>query len=268
MKNIIFIFCCTIAFFSCTKVIDINLNNADKQIVIEGEISNQAGPYLIKISETVNFSESNNYPPVKNAQVYVEDNFGNKDTLIETTPGFYYTQQITGVPGRIYSLKIITSEKTLTAKCQMPNIIPLDTIRFLKSNFGGGGPGGSTEINYAAIPEFLDPPTLGNCYRFIQKANDTLDKNFNVDNDNLINGLKYQRPIFSQGFTTRLNDTFTLEMQNIDVSIYNYFNSLNESIGSGPGGGATPANPVSNIEGGALGYFSAHTSQKKTVIVK
>ncbi len=268
MKNSFLFMFCLIAFFSCTKVIDIDLNNADKQFVIEGEISNQAGPYLIKISETVNFSESNNYPPIKNAQVFIEDNLGNKDTLTETSPGNYYTQNIIGVPGRIYFLNVLVGDKKLSAKCTMPNPIPLDTIIFLKSNFGGGGPGGSTEVNYAAIPEFLDPPTLGNCYRFIQKANDTLDKSFIVDNDNLINGLKYQRPIFSQGFTTRLNDTFTLEMQNIDVSIYNYFNSLNESLGSGPGGGATPANPVSNIEGGALGYFSAHTSQKKTVIVK
>ena len=264
MKNSILFSFCTFAFFSCTKVIDINLNNADKQVVIEGEISNQAGPYLIKISETVNFSESNNYPPVKNAQVFVEDNLGNKDTLVESTPGNYYTQNLIGVPGRTYFLKVTVGDKKLSAKCTMPNNIPLDTVRFLKSNFGGN----NTDVNYAAIPEFLDPPTLGNCFRFIQKANDTLDKSFIVDNDNLINGLKYQRPIFSQGFTTRLNDTFTLEMQNIDVSIYNYFNSLNESIGNGPGGGATPANPVSNIEGGALGYFSAHTSQKKTVIVK
>lgn len=31
---------------------------------------------------------------------------------------------------------------------------------------------------------------------------------------------------------------------------------------------ATPANPVNNISGGALGYFSAHTTQIKKTIVK
>lgn len=57
-------------------------------------------------------------------------------------------------------------------------------------------------------------------------------------------------------------------MQCIDRAIFDYFTSLNSSIGNGPGGGATPSNPTSNINGNAIGYFSAHTAQRKLVIVK
>ena len=47
------------------------------------------------------------------------------------------------------------------------------------------------------IPHFKDPISSGNSYRFKMTVNDTLDKTFFVDNDDLINGLEYQRPLFS-----------------------------------------------------------------------
>ena len=38
--------------YACKKVIQVDLNNSIPQIVIEGEITNAAGPYLVKISKT------------------------------------------------------------------------------------------------------------------------------------------------------------------------------------------------------------------------
>ena len=49
---------------ACTKEIDIDLNSSNPQTVIEGNISDEPGPYIVKISKTVNYSESNNYPPI------------------------------------------------------------------------------------------------------------------------------------------------------------------------------------------------------------
>jgi hypothetical protein len=37
---------------------------------------------------------------------------------------------------------------------------------------------------------------------------------------------------------------------------------------NGPGGGVTPSNPPTNITPVTLGYFSAHTTQSKTIVVK
>ena len=59
-------------------------------------------------------------------------------------------------------------------------------------------------------------------------------------------------------------DVVTVEMHSVDQSIYDYFFSLEQTIEQSA---ATPANPVSNIQGGALGYFSAHTVQTKTTVV-
>ena len=46
-----------------------------------------------------------------------------------------------------------------------------------------------------------------------------------------------------------------------------YWFSLMQQQGNGPGGGTTPSNPPSNFDNNALGYFSAHTTQVKQIIV-
>ncbi|MEO6219108.1 MAG: DUF4249 domain-containing protein, partial [Ginsengibacter sp.] len=62
-------------------------------------------------------------------------------------------------------------------------------------------------------------------------------------------------------------DTILLDMQCIDAAVYKYWFSLNQSA-TGNSQSASPANAVTNINGGALGYFSAHTLQTKSVIVQ
>jgi hypothetical protein len=56
-------------------------------------------------------------------------------------------------------------------------------------------------------------------------------------------------------------------MRCIDKNVFEYFKQLS---GLDPTNGqpTAPTNPVSNISGGALGYFSAHTTQKKKAIVQ
>jgi hypothetical protein len=57
-----------------------------------------------------------------------------------------------------------------------------------------------------------------------------------------------------------------VEMQCIDKPIYEYFNSFG-NLGMGPSS-STPANPTTNLDGAVLGFFSAHTSESKSIIIK
>jgi hypothetical protein len=72
--------------------------------------------------------------------------------------------------------------------------------------------------------------------------------------------------VFSRDFEVKKGDVVTVEMQCLDKESYDYFYSLFSIGNNGPG--ATPTNPVSNISGGELGYFSAYTSQKQTIEIK
>jgi hypothetical protein len=264
MRNILLAFA-IFTFASCEKEIEIDLNSTDPKIVIEGNISNNVGPYYVYISKTVNFSETNNYPAVVNAQVIISDNTGTTDTLIEISPGIYRTNKIVGTPGNTYTLKVSAEGKDYIAVSTMPQLVSLDSLRFNVFN----NPLGGNENVYTVVPVFTDPATFGNSYRFIQTVNGEEDKSYIVFNDNVNNGSVNQRPIFSAEAEISIGDTVSIEMRCIDNITYTYFYTLSQISGGGAGGGTTPSNPSNNITGNyALGLFTAYTSQKKIEIVK
>lgn len=249
---------------SCTREIDIDLNDSSLQIVIEGNISDAPGPYAVKLSKTVNFSDANAYPPVTEALVVISDNAGIVDTLTETAAGWYETQHITGIPGNTYTLKVIAEGKQYDAVSTMPHKINLDSIRF--DLFDDPG---ETDTTFAIVPLFYDPAAFGNNYRFLFSANGIADKAYQVTNDNIGNGDLNAQPFFSDDLKFYKGDTILVTMLCIDVNTYNFYYTLSQIADTGPGGGATPTNPPNNITGNpALGIFSAHTTQTKTAIIR
>jgi hypothetical protein len=72
--------------------------------------------------------------------------------------------------------------------------------------------------------------------------------------------------IYDDSSDIKAGTTLTLQMNCIDKAVYNYLNELQQISGGGSGfSSQAPANPTTNISGGALGYFSANTVTSKTV---
>lgn len=258
MKKFIFV-SLTIASFaltSCQKVIDIDLNSKDPQIVIEGNISDQPGPYVVHITQTVNFSESNIFPAVTGAIVTITDNLNNAETLTEMSPGVYQTSTLQGVPGRTYHLTVIANNKTYTAESTMPALVTLDSL-LLEPNTSFGPA-------YYIIPLFQDPPGTGNRYRCIETINHERVKDNFLYDDVLSDGLMNGQPILNFTDSLASGDSVAVELQTLDKPIYLYFFSLEQTTSGQTG---APANPTSNISNGALGYFSAHTSRTKIAVI-
>jgi hypothetical protein len=255
---------CTALFFSaCEKVIDIDLNSSEPKVVIEGSITDQPGPYTIRISKTVNFDEPNTFPAVSGAMVQISDDAGNYETLTETaTPGIYSTNTIQGVPGRTYTLTVAIAGNTYSAVSTMPQPVSIDTL--LVEEFTG--PHGSGKVIQARYP---DPAGIANFYRFSLFI-DNEEEYILLDDDRLQDGelttLALFSPNPSQGLTDT-GDTAAVYMQIIDKGVYEYFRTLYQMSGGSHGGSVSTANPLSNISNGALGYFSAHTIRVKTIVV-
>ncbi len=264
MKTYISILIPLIILTACTKEIELDLNNSSPQLVIEGNITDQPGPYTVKLSKTVDFNDANTYPPVTGALVIIADNFGVIDTLSENMPGSYQTHSIIGTQGNTYALKVIAEGKQYEAMTTMPDKVNLDSIQFNLSYEPG-----EDENTYAIVPLYLDPDGFGNSYRFFFTANGVPDHTYQVSNDNIGNGSINQQPFFSDDVKFYEGDTVTVTMLCIDVGTYNYYYTLSQISGGGPGGGTTPTNPPNNITGNpALGIFSAYTTQLKTAIAQ
>jgi hypothetical protein len=117
------------------------------------------------------------------------------------------------------------------------------------------------------VPGYQDSLGLGNYYRFVLWRNGSVLSDIDVRDDKNSDGRTISQPIFVLSEDLEVNDTVRVEMQTIDKPIYKYFYALAASMGNGPNA-SVPGNPVSYLSGGALGYFSAHTRQERTVIIR
>ncbi len=260
--NIIYrILIVSIALASCKKVINININDATPQLVIQGNVTNVSGITTVTISKSINYSQDNIFPTVSGAVVSIKDStVGITAPLIEIASGTYQTSVLQGVPGHTYLLSVQLNGTTYNASSTMANPVVLDSVTFqVNSGFG------QTLIN--PMPNFQDPAGINNYYQFIQSINSKITKKTFVFDDRLSDGRYVSRQLFNDSAYIQPKDTVQLEMRCLDKNVYEYFKELS---GLDPTNGqpTSPANPTSNISGGALGYFSAHTTQKKKAIVQ
>jgi len=263
LKKYFITFLVGIFLIGCEKEIQLALDPNQSLLVIDGSITDEVGPYYINLSKSTSISAPSNYFAVTNALVIVKDNLGQIDTLKHEKEGRYKTNKIKGIYGNTYYLEVQVEDKKYSANSTMPQKVVLDSLRINPFTL-------NSEVRYSVIPVYTDPITLGNSYRFIQKINDTLDQTFHVFNDNLNNGKENQRPLRggSDSLEVKLKDIVAVEMQCITRPTFLYYFTLYQQSGAGPGGGTTPANPPSNIIGGALGIFSAHTVQRRQIQIK
>jgi hypothetical protein len=250
-----------IAFTSCEKVIDIDLNSSAPKIVIEAEIYDQLF-CKVKLSQTVNFDESNSFPAITGATIRISDNLGNSETLAETSAGNYIGSVLAGISGRTYTLEITADEKIYTAVSTMSPPINIDTLN-VDTIIGHGV---MQEKKYISV-KYQDPPGVGNYYHFIQFINGIPQKDIYINEDRLQDGQTISTPLINQNSSNlETSDSITIQLLTIDWGVYNYFRTLLQTMGSGHEV-ALPANPLSNFNNGALGYFSAHAIKTKSIVI-
>jgi hypothetical protein len=248
---------------SCQKVIDVKLNSAASRLVIEGNIDDAPGPYLVQITKTVDFDQNNTFPGVADAFVTIADNLGNVDTLLHNGAGKYYTQRLVGRVGTTYTLTAVVGNQTYTATSRMPQVVPIDSLYSLVSTPFGNN------ITYM-VPVFQDPVDQQNFYNFQLFINGRQSKGVYVTDDAFINGQKLSLSLFPSGGPNSNNDeikkgdSVAVVLQAIDNGTYQYYFSLDQNINQSS---ASPANPTSNIKGGALGYFSAHATSTRAIVI-
>jgi hypothetical protein len=251
---------------SCEKVINVDLNSADKKYVIEAIVNDKTGTSFVKLSRTKNFDEDNYPDAVSGATVKVQEDGLTTYTFTESgAPGVYEAPGLMGKSGSRYLLTVSVNGLTFTAESTMPQKVNLDTIYV------------SDELIFASTRKivnavFDDPTGLGNNYRFIQTVNGFQETQTLIRNDDYSDGRKIVNKLFyfSSDDENKRNiksgDQVMIDMLCIEPAVYKYWFSLDRSA-IGNGQQATPSNPVSNLKGGALGYFSAQTIQTKSLVV-
>ena len=247
-----------VMFGACEKVIELDLNNSQPVLVIEGGVSNQLGYHQVKISKTISFDKKNDFNPHRGASVSLTSD---DKTLryIEISPGIYRSPAFRGIPGVEYTLNVTTEGKSYTASSVMPGPVALDSIDLKRFSFLG-------DTNTYVAVSYDDPPGVQNQYRHIIRIKGKVEHE-TVTEDRFNNGNPVSDVIFYELDDLKKGDRIEVEMQCIDRPVFRYFFALSQISGDG-GPPVAPSNPVSNFNNGALGVFSAYTTNRKAVVLK
>ena len=252
---------------SCQKVIQVDLNSVDPRLVIEANISDQPGPYIVKLSRTVNFDEDNIFPAVTAARIIISSNTGQPDTLSETSAGIYKTHSLQGVPGTTYNLSVLAGENTYQSTGAMNLPVDIDTL-IVQNTTGGpgsGGPGAGGKNKQVKVL-FKDPAGFVNFYRLVMKVNDSVLNSIQVTTDQFRDGENFTVTMRMEKSEIHPGDSVRVYLQNIDKKMYDYFRALSSEGGPMQQSG-TPSNPPNNLTGGALGYFNVYAITSKAIKV-
>ena len=253
-------------FQGCEKVIDIDLNSSSPKVIIEGNLTDQQGPCVVLLSRSVNFDEQNIFPKISGARVELSDNIGHAELLTEEEPGKYVTSSFPrGIPGNVYRLSVTIEGTVYTSVSTMPFPVAIEKL----SNKFLSVANRTVKLVEASFP---DPGGIPNYYRFVEAVNEKEIPMVFVTDDRLRDG-----KIIDYTLRTQENDNLDIELKSgdsvsvvlecIDKGVYDYFRTLASISSRGPDEAASPANPISNISGGALGYFCAKSISHMSIVI-
>lgn len=251
-------------FPGCQKVINVDLNEAAPRIVIEGVINDRRGPYTVLISKSGSYFNQPFLPLVTGAQAIITDNSGIIDTLREIDSGIYITSKIRGIPGKTYTLKVISENQEFEGSSTMFSHVNIDSLTLVKGEPQRFNIGGNQNENPLEIHCFFRDPLEKNFYRIKVFRNDSINtQNYRLFDDQYTNGQITELRVTH----ATAGDKYRIELYSLDSKTYGYYRTLEDLIFTNPFFGSTPANPDNNLSNGALGYFGAFAVSSKTITI-
>ncbi len=251
-----------IVLASCTKVIDVDLNEANPVTVIEANYTAEDSTVRVVVTETSNFFSNEDEPTIDDAIVTITDQSGNSQQVPFVANGEYVLNNYIPQFETTYTMTVLANGVTYTASCKLNDLIPQNGIIYEYIEPGAfSGDGG-----YLVAVSYQDPAAEGDFTSAYLTKNDTLYKELDditLNNDEFTNGNLVLRPVFVDLFD--VGDTIEIELRTIDKKIYDYYNELISLIDPNS---AAPANPTYQWENRALGYFSAYPSSRQTTVIQ
>ncbi|WP_420148658.1 DUF4249 domain-containing protein [Spirosoma sp.] len=139
-------------------------------LIVEGTITNQPGPYSVKMTRTADYSYKSLNLLETGATVIISDNLGNQETLKEQAPGGTYQTSATGirgVVGRTYKLTIRTrnGEQYESAPEVLKASPPMDRI-YYEYRYDPQETNNGRANGWDVYVDTKDPETTGDYYRW------------------------------------------------------------------------------------------------------
>jgi hypothetical protein len=276
MKNLVFILLITLLLTSCEETIKLDLNQTPTKIVIEGQVTNVAGKQFVRVTRSSGFYQSGVTERIGNATVTISDDHGEQVSFVhnptgaEDSVGIYVPSgNYTGEIGRTYTMTVTVGGTTYTASDKLVRITDFDSLSYQPNR-----------------DQVRDEPSDGKIIELLMFAEEPKDTEDNYlfkfyRNDSLVYTNHNDVYIFNDvGIGERIDgapspvyyapgDEARVEMYSVSRNGYLFYNDLNAILNSDGGMfSPPPANPRSNITGGALGFFQVSAMTSASIAVK
>lgn len=255
---------------SCEETIQLDLNQSEPRIVIEGLLTNRLGDQYVKVSRTVDFYAKGGAEAITNASVRVIDDLGEEYSFVPSSAGYYLpTVDFAGAIGRSYSLRVEVDGVLYQTEDQLLRVPEIDSLGYVLNEDPGTDRIESGHV-YDLLLYMKEPKETTDYYLFKFYRNDSLT--FTNPNDiyllpdealsESING--FPGPVYYAE-----QDTARMDMFSVTRNGYVYYSDLTNLLFNDGGlFGPVPANPRSNISNKALGFFQVSAVTTTQIILK
>jgi len=231
-------------FSSCMDVVDVSVPKGEELLAVEGLITDQPGPYIVKLTKTAPYFDQNANPEIHGASVIISDNTGFQEPLVEQSPGVYVTKQIQGKIGNTYKLTITVEEEVYEATTEIKRVPPIDSLLF---SYEEADDMQDLEAGYEARYFGPETPGVGDFYRFKVYKNDTLfndPSDLAFSSDEFVDG-NYIGDVQFDSWRFQSGDSIKVETISINEEAYQFFLEMYTQINNADAG--LFANPIANV---------------------
>ncbi|WP_229209357.1 DUF4249 domain-containing protein [Dyadobacter sediminis] len=277
-------------FISCEDVIDLETQTGPEQMVVDGWITNEAGPQTIKLTWSANYFNNNAPKPVLNAEVTVTDNLGKTFEFEDADANGTYiwgasNADTLGQIGRTYTLKIRNGAEMYSAVTEIKRVPAVDSVVYRNEKLPFEPDKGPRE---GFVAQFYARDFAGSGDTYWIKpyvgGKAVVDKAVNISiaydaafgSGAATDGLIFILPLRESITTDSLYSagaSVGVELHSITNETFEYLNQIREQASNG----GLFATPITNIRSNvinanpdgpkALGFFGASAiSRKETVI--
>lgn len=275
-----------LALANCETVIDADLDTGPVQLSVDGTLTDQPGPQIIRLTQTAAYFSNATAPVASGATVTVTDSSGRTYVFADADNDGYYTwkpgtKDTLGRVGQTYRLAIAYRGDTYVATSRMNRVPAVDSIIFRKEKVN---PLSSTE-GYQA--EFFARDFRGatDYYRVRYSRNGIIAnkprdivtlKDASFPGSSNTDGLVFIRP-FRQSINPdslyALNDSVKVELQSLTPESFEFWQQFSQQVSNGGLFATPPSNVPTNIINTnaagrkATGFFLATAIRNRMVRV-
>lgn len=262
----------SLAFFACEEVVVLDISQAPPQLVIDGVVTNEDTVHIVRISRSGDFY-GNRGTMVADAIVEVMDDLGNTFNYThnpegyDSLQGWYFSDQpYAGREYGVYSLQVKVDSKIYVARDTLRPITDIDSLSIRIDPSAIADPDSDGKV-YQVLLYAREPQETTDFYYFKFYRDSVMEESNNIYifDDKLLGSSLDGLP---SPINFREGEMASVEIYSLTREQFIYYSDLANILNSDGGMfSPPPANPRTNISGGALGFFQVSGINRASLLV-